>query len=225
MTLAPSPLALWRPTGAHFQDESDVRALAAAFFKSHEGLRSSGKTEAEYEAFLFPHDTPKFRHAYADEAWSCALRMLAAWRELGVPHPLLAVPYKTRIGKAVTDVETIARDFGALHLLGKANVYEPGPGDGMISGPESNLHVSCIVDVTGDALACVDGGQGRKNDIAIEGNLYRLTRGTSLSSVRSIEPPTYSAAKPGPAKRVRSFVDLWAVIVESGALADRSSGA
>ena len=225
MRPALSPLAAWRPSGAHFEDEVDVRALAADFFKAHEGLRSSGKTEAEYETLLFPFDTPNFRHVYADHAWSCALRMLAAWRELGVKHPLLAVPYEPRIGKAVSDVETVARDFGALYLSAKANRYEPSPGDAMISGPEENLHVSCIVDVTDDILAAVDGGQGVKGSIAIEGNLYRLARGTSLSSVRSIEPPKYSTTKPGPAKRVRSFVDLWAVIVNSGTLADRSTGA
>jgi hypothetical protein len=219
----PHPLAAWRPSGVHFADRAEVRRLCADFFKTHNGLRSSGLTEAAYEELILPHDTPKFRRIYADHAWSCALRVLAAWRLLGVGHPLLAVPYETRIGRAMSDVETVARAFGALVIGPAVAGYEPEEGDAMISGVGDALHASCVVAVVdGFELHCVDGGQGVKYAMEIAPNIYELERGASSAIVRSIEPPTWSPAKPGPPKPIRSFVDLWQIILGSGLLADKS---
>lgn len=205
--------------GAHLLDQAELRRRVAAFCRQHEGLRSSGLTEAQYEALIFPNDRPEWRKRAADDMFSCALRFLAVCRGLGVPHPLLAEPYQRRVGKAMSDVEAVAKAYGAL-VIGKAvGTYEPQAGDAMLTGHGNDLHCSCIVEVVdGYELHCVDGGQGGRGDMQIQANLYELDWGADAAIVRSIEPPRWSTSRPGPPKPVRSYVDLWQLCLGAGLL-------
>jgi hypothetical protein len=207
---------------AHGLDEAELRARLARFYRSHEGLRSSGKTEAEYEALLFPNDRPAWRRLAADSMWSCALRFLAVCRLLGIPHPLLKVPYETRIGKAVIDAAAVARTFGALVEGEALDAYEPSEGDALCSLGRAGPHVSCVVGVESPqgpgaaparVLVCVDGGAGRKGDMAIAANFYLWTPGR----LRSVEPPQ-SLDRPGPPAALVWVVNAWNLVLNAGLL-------
>lgn len=228
MTEIENPLSDWAPSGVHLLDEADLRARIAAFYKLGEGLRSSGPTEAAYEAALFPADDPAWRHVYADSAFSCAIYLRAALYHLGVDHPLIVCPYRRRVGMAVADVATVARHYKAL-VEGKTGLatYEPRAGDGMCSMGGAGPHVSCVVGAAwlsgpGNSaslvLDCVDGGQGHKGSMAIEANRY-LHTGLAL---RSVEGPTHSLEKPGPGRPLVWVADLWTILLNAGVLADRS---
>ncbi|HEU4406986.1 MAG TPA: hypothetical protein VFS43_17085 [Polyangiaceae bacterium] len=206
-------------------DQAELRRRVGAFYKSHEGLRSSGKTSAQYEELIFPNDRPAWRKRAADDMFSCALRFLACCRLLGVSHAVLAEPYERRVGRAVADAEAVARAFGAI-VEGEALAsFEPAPGDALLAGAGNAVHLSCVVDELtetseGEAyrrLECVDGGQGRRGNMAIERNLYVLERGPGGKvSLRSVEPPRHSYARPGPPKPLRWCVDLWALTLNAG---------
>jgi hypothetical protein len=214
--------------GAHLLDQAEFRGRVADFYRSHEGLRSSGKTEAEYEELIFPNDRPEWRRRASDEMFSCALRFLAVCRLLGVPHKLLAEPYERRPSMAVADSENVARAFGALVQGTALASYDPSPGDAMLSGPGDAVHLSCVVEegletseggATYRRIVCVDGGQGRKGDMAIEQNIYLIERGPGgKASLRSIESPRYAYEHPGPAKPLRWCVDLWTLVLNAGLL-------
>lgn len=101
--------------------------------------------------------------------------------------------------------------------------YEPQAGDALCSLGAAGPHVSCVTAATWEpgarlVLEAVDGGQGRKGDMAIEGNLYALERTLNGAFVRSIEPTRWSPASPGPAKPVRWYADLWALVLNAGLL-------
>lgn len=213
--------------GAHLLDEAELRRRVGTFFKSHEGLHSSGKTAAQYEELIFPNDRPEWRRRAADDMFSCALRFLAGCRLLGVDHPLLGQPYERRVGMAVADAEALARAFDALVEGPALAAYEPAAGDSMLMGLGNAVHVSCVVGETPEAaqdavyrrLECVDGGQGRRGSMGIEQNLFVLERGPGdRVSVRSVEPPHFSCAKPGPPRPLRWCVDLWALALNAGLL-------
>lgn len=212
----------WAPTGVHSLDIADLRERAGDFYRSHESLRSSGKTEREYEALIFPNDTESFRRQAADDMWSCALRFQAGLRGFGVEHALLSVPYASRPQKAVIDAATVARHFGALVEGPALARYEPQAGDALCHGPANNPHVSCVNRAhtePGGALVldCSDGGQGRKGDMAIERNIYIYEAGR----VASVEGPTYSLERPGPWRPVVWAVDLEPLLVNADVLAGR----
>ena len=135
--------------GAHLLDQNELRRRLATFYESHQGLRSSGKTEAEYEALMFPNDRPDWRRRAADEMFSCALRFLAGCRLLGVPHPLLAEPYERRVGRAIADAEAVIRAFGALVEGPALAFYEPAAGDAMMIGAGNDVNVT-LCRATGD---------------------------------------------------------------------------
>lgn len=205
--------------GAHFLDEGELRGRVAGFCRSHEGLRSSGLTSGAYAELMFPHDRPAWRERAADEMYSCALRYLAVMRALGLRHRVLAEPYERRVGLAMSDVEAVARAHDALVIGEAVASYVPQAGDAMLAGSGNALHCSCIVAVTdGWDLECVDGGQGTRGDMAVEPSHYELQQGISSAFVRSIEPPRYSLAKPGPVRHLRSFVNLWALVEGAGLL-------
>jgi hypothetical protein len=210
---------------AHGLDEAELRGRVAAFYRSHEGLRSSSKTEAEYEALIFPNDRPEWRHRAADEMFSCALRFLAGCRRLGVPHPILAEPYEKRWqkGGAVVDCRRVAETYGAFVEGSALASYEPQAGDALCSEGPAGPHVSCITAATSEVgarltLEAADGGQGRKGDMAIERNVYLLDRRSSGPALRSIEAPTYALERPGPPRRLLWGINLWTLILESGLL-------
>jgi hypothetical protein len=209
--------------GDHAQDEVEFRARVAAWLESHEGLRSSGKTAAEYEAMMFPHDTEAFRRSAADTMWSCALRFLAVLRHLGVPHAILDEPYERRWkkGGAVIDAGNVARAFGALCEYGALASYEPQAGDALCSQGPSGPHVSCVTKATWEpgarlVLECVDGGQGHKGDMAVERNVYLLDRRAEGPALRNVE--NRSLDDPGPPMRLVWGVDIWKLVLAAGLL-------
>jgi hypothetical protein len=212
--------------GAHYLDLAELRRRVAAWMASHAGLRSSGATESDYEALILPDDDPAWRHRYADEAWSCALRYRAALRYLGVNHPLITCPYAKRVGRAVEDLATVALAYGALVRGTALEAYEPDAADALCSLGSAGPHVSCVVAVTEEqgpglapvrALRCVDGGGGSRNNMAIDANLYAWEPG----AMRDIEPPKRSIDRPGPKRPTVWAIDTAKLIVEAGLLKDR----
>jgi hypothetical protein len=210
--------------GNHEADKDTLRNRVGRFYRRHDNLRSSGKTEAAYEALIFPNDRPAWRHQAADEMFSCALRFLSACRLLGVPHPILAEPYERRwkLGGAVVDCRRVAETYGAL-VTGKAlESYEPQAGDALCSGTGNNVHVSCVVSATWQpgvgmapvyVLDCSDGGQGHKGDMAVEPNIYAW----EPSAIRSVEPPR-SLDQPGARRPLVWVISMWDVVFNSGLL-------
>lgn len=195
-----------------------MRRLVGAWYALHEGLRSSGPAEGAYEEFILPNDRPAWRHAYADAAWSCALRFLACCRVLGVRHALLSVPYEQRVGHAVADAAAVARTYGALVEGAALSAYEPDAGDALCQEGPSGPHVSCVVAASWTTsagagapprleLGCVDGGQGRRGDMAIGPASYLWT-------------PGHVAPRSAPASRrpLHWAVDMWELILCSGLL-------
>lgn len=222
-----SPLADFVPSGTHALDMAEVRRRIGAWYALHEGMRSSGLEAGAYEAFLFPNDSPAWRARAADEMYSCALRFLACCRVLGVPHPLLKVPYAQRIGHAVGDCDQVARTYRALvegHALAG---YEPDEGDALCQHGRYGPHVSCVVEATWYGapnpgrppvleLWTVDGGQGGKGDMQIQSNKYVWQ---PSAHVASSEPPAHSRAAPGPSYPLVWIVDMATLVLEAGLLA------
>lgn len=213
--------------GAHFLDLAELRRRVAAWMASHADLRSSGATEGAYEALILPDDDPAWRHRYADEAWSCALRYRAALRYLGVNHPLLTCPYAKRVGRAVADLATIALAYGALVRGPALEAYEPDAADALCSLGSAGPHVSCVVAVTDEqgpglapvrALRCVDGGGGHDGDMSICENLYRWEPGV----IRDIKQPKHSIDRPGPKRQILWVIDTAHLVISAGLLSDRS---
>lgn len=210
--------------GAHHLAEVELRGRLARFYRQHEGLRSSGKTAAEYEDLIFPHDRPAWRRLAADTMWSCALRFLAICRLLGVPHEVLGVPYEKRIGYAVVDAAAVARAYGALVEGEALESYAPQEGDALCSLGRAGPHVSCVVGAASPpgpgaapalVLTTVDGGAGRKGDMAVEENVYLWTPGR----IASVEPPR-SLDRPGPPAALVWVANVWEIVLNAGLLAD-----
>lgn len=212
--------------GAHLLDEATLRGRVGRWYETHDGLRSSGKTQSEYEQFIFPNDAPAWRRRAADDMFSCALRFLACCRLLGVPHALLAEPYARRVGQAVVDCRRVAEAYGALVTGEALDSYEPDEGDAMCSGVGNSVHVSCVTRAIwqpGPGLAparvlhCVDGGQGRRGSMAIEGNVYRWEPG----AIRNVDPQDWrSLDRPGARRPLVWIIDLWQLVVGAGLLDD-----
>jgi hypothetical protein len=223
-TIAPAPdfFAGLGGFGAHFLDLAELRARVARWLESHAGLRSSGATEGAYEALILPDDDPAWRHRYADEAWSCALRYRAALRYLGVNHALVTCPYATRIGRAVSDLSVVARHYDAL-VTGKAlEAYEPQEADALCSIGGAGPHVSCVTRALwqpGPGIApvrvlhCADGGQGQKNAMAVDVNVYAWAPG----ELRSVEAPR-SLDHPGPRLPLEWAIDTGKLLLNAGVL-------
>lgn len=212
-----SPLDGWTPSGAHDQDRQELGARIGSWYEQHEGLRSSGTTEGDYERFIFPNDTPTFQHDAADTMWSCALRLQGCYRVLRVRHNLLATPYAERAQMAVVDAAQVARSFGALvESTADLVAYEPQAGDAICQLGPAGPHVSCIVraewqtrGLGGQAaleLSCVDGGQGHKGDMRIGRTAYLWDKGrvTPIAG--------------GKSRRLLWAVDIFKLVVESGCL-------
>jgi hypothetical protein len=221
-----SPLLGFRPFGVHLLDETEVRRRLGDWYALHEGMRSSGLEEDEYARFLFPNDRLAWRRRAADEMYSCALRFLACARVLGIPHPVLKVPYEQRVGQAVSDCERVAATYQAcVRDLDLAD-YEPQVGDVLCQHGAYGPHVSCVTEaVTYTSLGAgsgadlvlstVDGGQGGKGDMQIARNLYVWRPG---GRVASVEPPAHSRASPGPERHLVWVIDAWRLVLEAGLL-------
>lgn len=219
--LIANPLADWTPSGVHFEDETGLRDVLGAWFRSHEGLRSSGETEPFYEQLIFPTDEPIWRHGYADDAWSCACRYRAALYHLKVKHPLVTCPYQKRVGHAVADVATVARSYKAIYEGPSVANYQPRPGDALCSLGGAGPHVSCVTaaEWRGErlVLTCADGGQGHRGSMAVDRNEYEWL-GTAL---RSVEGPDHSLERPGPKRPLLWTISTWDLLLNADVLASR----
>ena len=88
---------------------------------------------------------------------SCALTVRGLWRKLGCTHKILLDPYK--IGKAMSDVMTIGKDYKAWYT--PKDQYQIGLGDAVIVGNPGHEHVFTITELLGGLeFVSVDGGQG-----------------------------------------------------------------
>lgn len=120
-----------------------------------------------YLDLIAPDETPEMRAAMASMS-SCALTVRGFWRRLGLVHPRLAAPY--RIGDAVDDVVSIARELGAWREPHPDAT--PTPGDAVyVATPE---HVYTIVEELGPmAWGSIDGGQRTPNGAEMIGRSAR----------------------------------------------------
>jgi hypothetical protein len=138
-----------------------------------------------------------------------------------VLHDLVQRPYRGRVSLVVADVATVARAFGALRERGALDAYEPQAGDAACSQGPSGPHVSCVVSATWPpgarlVLECVDGGQGKRGDMAIECNVYLFDGRVSGPAMRSVE--NRSLDNPGPPRHLVWGVKLWQFVLATGLL-------
>lgn len=94
-------------------------------------------------------------------ASGCALAVRGLWRLAGVDHAYLRDRY--RIGHAMADIETIARDHGAWVRARDLDDARPRPGDAVVLASPTGGHAFTVIGVHDGAdrleLESVDGGQ------------------------------------------------------------------
>jgi hypothetical protein len=145
------------------------RIEAVAMALAYQGV-SVSTHRAEYIGLVGPGESPSMQRYMCDPRTSgCALVVRGIWRAAGVQHPILALPYK--IGMAVADVVSIARAHDAWHWGAERR---PEPGDVVLVGGGQDgggaEHVYTVVDVAGDSITSIDGGQrdGRGQQCILE---------------------------------------------------------
>ncbi len=155
--------------------------------------------------------TPQAVAYFADpRTSSCALTVRGLWRRAGLVHALLGAYYlPERIGHAVLDLLTIAREAGAYmdghalaRLPGTTGAYVPQVGDmGYVAAPE---HVFTVIAVepsaSGYQLTTIDGGQLVAGQQAITRRFRVWRRGGALLT----DVPRYGGA----VKQVMGMVDV-----------------
>lgn len=138
-----------------------IRAVVAALAASLAGLSAASDPDRYADTLAGPADGPQFRRDVLGQS-CCALLVLAIWRLLGCTHELLRAAYVD--GRAMGNVETIARAFGAWR---KPNEDDgPGVGDAVrVVDERGDQHVFTVI-AFGEAadgrwrLTSIDGGQG-----------------------------------------------------------------
>lgn len=205
--------------------ERSRRDAASAIAEACAGLSATSDL-TRYSQWLFPADDPGPARAMARSMSSCALHALAVLRALGVEHPALSVPYRTRLGRAVSDVVAIGSDLGALRQPGVGRWLYPG--DVVLIGRQdaprawcrgtvAGEHVLVVTAADEDLVHSVDGGQG-PGGTAIERRSRRLVRVGDemwLSTLSSMLSPD---GRPTVGRRVALWLDAGVVPTPSDAL-------
>jgi hypothetical protein len=201
--------------GDHYGTETELRNRMKDFYLTVADLRSAGVTEEEYEEFLFPFDNERNQTDFADGMYSCALTVLGKWRQMGVPSPVLQMPYVKRIGQAISDVKAVSQQYGALREGNGLGGYELKQGDAFVVGVGNNLHAILVCDVTTEngkvLLDVVEGGQGGKGNMAIRKGQYLLRKSGGRQVVR--RPEASSEGRP-----VVFGTNLWELVLNAGLL-------
>jgi hypothetical protein len=150
-----------------------VRERLVALAKGVENLGGAEPTRAAYVAFL-ASDDPADHNAWATAYFadpttsSCALTVRALWRKMGLTHPLLGAYYLPgRVGHAIEDVKTIAREHGAWIEGAALATYEPQIADVplvWVPGYGNTGHVFTLIEVApsaggGTEIVSIDGGE------------------------------------------------------------------
>ena len=105
---------------------------------------------------------------------TCALVVAGIWRWCGVDAPWLHQPYV--IGSAVSRIVGFAQRARAWQ--GYQRHYPPPPGSCVVMGHGLSTHVMIVVDVDGDVVTSVDGGQiGARGLQCIRARRRRWTKG------------------------------------------------
>jgi hypothetical protein len=158
---------------AAWMTDEEARAQFVALALSVEGLGAAAATRVAYLDLLAcsPDETPAMREAMAEMS-SCALTIRGLWWRASCRHAILAAPYV--VGHAVSDLITIAHDYGAL----RPRTYAPRPGDVVyIDNPG---HVLTVIAVDGATVTSIDGGQRDAAHLECITRRTRTLAGTTL---------------------------------------------
>jgi len=117
---------------------------------------------SEYLNIVAPGETRQRQEELA-RASDCALVVAGIWRQVGIVSPLLEGLYHD--GSAVSRVYEIARVSGALRSSYPDS--KPQPGDTIWVGHGPTEHVYVCLEVNGDIILGVDGGQRDANGFEI----------------------------------------------------------
>jgi len=117
---------------------------------------------AEYLNLVAPGDTLKRQEELA-RASDCALVVAGIWRAVGISSPLIEGAYLDRT--AVSRLYTLARTSGALRSAYPNS--KPQPGDTIWVGHGPSEHVYTCLEIQGDIILGVDGGQRDPNGFEI----------------------------------------------------------
>lgn len=146
------------------------------------GLSAFDADPSKYFAFITrPLDPASARAYYADKSLStCALTVLAVWRLAGCTDTECAAPYYPgRVGKAFSDVQTLAARYGAW-TPGKPAPLRAGDAWVIVDAHGSDGHTGLAVgdeNLADGTVATVEGGQldARGGSTAIGAFTRRLT--------------------------------------------------
>jgi len=121
--------------------------------------------QAAFLDLLFPFDTPSAQKQYGAKMSTCALAALSWLRCWGLDDQELLAPY--RPGRAVSDIARIA----IRHRAWRGPDTMPELGDIVLVGGHSQWggteHVFAVVEIAGDVVRSVDGGQSDNQGQAI----------------------------------------------------------
>lgn len=189
------------------------RARASELADFYCGLTARGSMASDLDLLLFPHDEPTQARRMTISMSSCALFALAIWRELGVPHPILRQPYAKRIGRAVSDVVTIASAYGAWTRFPSPGgpLGDVREGDVVLMGPPEHVIVVTTVDeVDGRTVYGVaEGGQVSAEGYAIGRGQYIIDGSMPRKPiVRSVKNPAYSTSSPSKGRHLMGVASL-----------------
>lgn len=182
-----------------------------------DGLDSAGKNATSFERFVYAYDDPAWARLAADELSSCSIAGLAVLDCLGYESPQTDTPYCPRLGRAVSDLVTLALEINRwLAEVGRApGWFDTTQADTPLpSGP----YVALIGNNAGEGLEHVFVGLGAERIVeggqaSLFGRGYRINRGSYALDVRK---PGHvwahrTTPNPGRSRRLRGYLDLRAL--------------
>ena len=143
--------------------------IADALMEADTWVGLSGRHEdpdvrERWARIVFEHDDLKaaLRYLAAPKKSTCAITVQAFFRECGVHHYITDTPYlPKRDGRAIIEIEVLARAFGAWVTKPSEMAAFPEPGDVMCVDI-GNPHVLIVTGSSNDGnsyVCSIDGGQ------------------------------------------------------------------